>query len=72
MVNVIGQASAIARKKWNSVGRGWKIALAVLIGIVAVIGLVALILWVVGKCLKFLSPTKTGNLNLYFPASHRR
>lgn len=71
MINVLTQASEIARKKWRTAGRGWRIFLAVIIVILLVVGLVALCIWAIVKFLKALSIGSTRNLGLYYPARRR-
>jgi flagellar biogenesis protein FliO len=70
MLKVLRQAGDIVAKKWNRVGRGWKITLAILLIILAILGIIALVFWMLGKLIKSLGSPR--NKSLYIPSLGKR
>jgi len=71
MINVLQQASDVARRKWNSSGSGWKAAVIVFFVLLTIVGTVGLFVWLSVKMLKGIAVGGGKNYSLYFPQTRR-
>lgn len=70
MINVLTQAQEIVRKHWPK-NRGWKVFVIISLIILAILGLLGLCVWLLGRFVRSLSVGSVHNTSLYFPARRR-
>lgn len=66
-MNVLREANEIVRRKWRNTGKGWKVALAIGLVVVAILGVVYMFLWLAGRLIKGLTVGSFRNRDLYLP-----
>lgn len=71
MLKVLEQAGDIVSRKWKGSGMGWKVVLIVGCVVLAVLSIVGLIIWMLGKLVKSITAGGFRNANLYFPKTRR-
>jgi len=70
-MNVINQATDIVKRKWRSTGSGWKVALFTGLIILAILAIIALAIWLVGRSIKSITSGEFRNRDLYFAKVRR-
>ena len=66
-MSVLSEATDIVQRKWRSTPRFWKVALFIGLLILAVLAVVGLALWFLGKLVKSLTAGGFRNKDLYIP-----
>ena len=70
-MNVLSEASDIAKRKWRNTHGGWKAALFIGLIILAILAVAGLPLWFVGRLIKSLTVGGFRNRELYIPRVRR-
>jgi len=71
-MNVLSEASEIVKRKWRNTHGGWKAALFVGLIILAILAVVGLALWLLGRLIKSLTAGGFRNRDLYIPRTRVR
>ena len=66
-MDVLNEASDIVKKKWRNTRNGWKVALFIGLIILAILAVIGLALWLVGRLIKSLTAGGFRNRDLYIP-----
>ena len=66
-MNVLSEATDIAKRKWRNTHGSWKAALFVGLIILAILAVVGLTLWLLGRLIKSLTAGGFRNRDLYIP-----
>lgn len=72
MINVLEQAGDIVSRRWRNTGKGWRVFLVLGIIIVGILGIVALVLWLLVRLVKGLTIGGFRNKDLYVPRMRSR
>ena len=70
-MSVLSEASEVVQRKWRNTSRAWKVALVVGLGFLAVLAIVGLTLWFLGRLVKSLTAGGFRNRDLYIPRLRR-
>jgi len=70
-MNALNEAADIVRRKWRNTHRAWKVALFVGLIILAILAVVGLALWLLGRLIKSLTAGGFRNRDLYIPRVRR-
>jgi len=66
-MNVLSEAADIVERKWRNTHRGWKVALFIGLIILAILAVVGLAIWLLGRLIKSLTAGGFRNRDLYIP-----
>ena len=66
-MNVLSEASEIVKKKWRNTHGGWKVALFIGLIILAILAVIGIALWFLGRLIKSLTAGGFRNRDLYIP-----
>jgi len=70
-MNVLSEASDIVKRKWRNTRSGWKVALFIGLIILAILAVIGLALWLLGRLVKSLAVGGFRNRDLYIPRVRR-
>jgi ascorbate-specific PTS system EIIC-type component UlaA len=70
-MNVLNEAADIVKRKWRNTHGGWKAALFIGLIIMAVLAVIGLALWLLGRLIKSLTAGGFRNRDLYIPRVRR-
>ena len=71
-MSVLSEASAIVQRKWRNTSRAWKVALFVGLLFLAILAVIGLTLWFLGRLVKSLTAGGFRNRDLYIPRLGKR
>jgi len=66
-MDALNEASEIVKRKWRNTHNAWKAALVIGLVILAILAVVGLSLWLLGRLAKSLAPGGLKNKDLYIP-----
>jgi len=70
-MSVLSEASDIVKRKWRNTHSAWKTALFIGMVILAILAVIGLSLWLVGRLIKSLTAGGFRNRDLYMPRVRR-
>jgi len=70
-MNALSEAADIAKRKWRNTHSAWKVALFIGLVILAILAVVGLALWLLGRLIKSLTAGGFRNRDLYIPRVRR-
>jgi len=70
-MNVLSEASEIVKKKWRNTHGGWKVVLFIGLIILAILAVIGIALWFLGRLIKSLTAGGFRNRDLYIPRVRR-
>ena len=70
-MNVLSEATDIVKRKWRNTRSGWKVALFIGLIILAILAVIGLALWLLGRLVKSLAVGGFRNRDLYIPRVRR-
>ena len=71
-MSVLSEASEIVQRRWRNTSCSWKVALVIGLGFLAILAIVGLTLWFLGRLVKSLTAGGFRNRDLYIPTVSRR